>query len=476
MLGSDEVAAVTTSLVAIGDALLDRDVVGRVERVAPEAPIPVVDVDAERIRPGGAALAASLARRFAEVTLITALGGNDAGALLRQALDAAGVDVIDTGVAGETPEKIRVRSDGVPIVRLDRGQGVSLGALPPAAEDAVRAADAVLVSDYGKGLTAAADVRALVARACRELPVVWDPHPNGATPPAGLLVVTPNIVELLRAKRETKRDAAPTLAAITTSARALAASAGVQAVAVTMGERGALLVDGDDPPLVVPAPRTAMSDACGAGDSFAAALTAALAHGAVLSEAVEVAVRAATEFVAAGGAAAFAEAIAPTKHHDMLMPRSNTTSAAVVMEWARSRGGTTIATGGCFDLLHAGHVAMLRAARELGDCLVVLLNSDASVTRLKGRDRPLQTAADRAAVLCALDCVDAVEIFDDDTPVEALRRLRPDIYAKGGDYAIGELPEARVVAEWGGQSVLLPYLAGRSTTQLLEEAARHADR
>jgi rfaE bifunctional protein nucleotidyltransferase chain/domain len=126
-----------------------------------------------------------------------------------------------------------------------------------------------------------------------------------------------------------------------------------------------------------------------------------------------------------------------------------------------------VATGGCFDVLHAGHVGMLRAARALGDCLVVCLNSDASVRRAKGADRPVNSAADRAAVLSALDCVDAVEIFEEDTPEEILRRLRPDVWAKGGDYTIEELPEAKVVASWGGETVVLPYLAGRSTTAIL---------
>ena len=130
-----------------------------------------------------------------------------------------------------------------------------------------------------------------------------------------------------------------------------------------------------------------------------------------------------------------------------------------------------VATGGCFDLLHAGHVAVLQQARALGDCLVVLLNSDDSVRRLKGPTRPLQSQADRADVLRALGCVDAVLVFDEDTPAEALAALRPDVFAKGGDYALTSIPEADVVAGWGGQAVVLPYLAGRSTTHLIREAA-----
>ena len=138
----------------------------------------------------------------------------------------------------------------------------------------------------------------------------------------------------------------------------------------------------------------------------------------------------------------------------------------------RAGGGTVVATGGCFDLLHAGHVATLRAARGLGDCLVVCLNSDDSVRRLKGLERPLVPEVDRVAVLEALGCVDAVVPFDERTPEAVLQRLRPDVFAKGGDYALTDLPEAALLATWGGQAVVLPYLEGRSTTQLMKEVVR----
>jgi rfaE bifunctional protein nucleotidyltransferase chain/domain len=145
-----------------------------------------------------------------------------------------------------------------------------------------------------------------------------------------------------------------------------------------------------------------------------------------------------------------------------------------VVERVRAAGGTVVATGGCFDLLHPGHVRTLQAARGLGDCLVVCLNSDASVRRLKGPGRPVVDHHDRAAVLEALACVDAVVVFDEDTPVEVLRDLRPDVWVKGGDYAVADLPEAAVLAEWGGRAVVLPFVEGRSTTRLIEEAALHA--
>ncbi len=144
------------------------------------------------------------------------------------------------------------------------------------------------------------------------------------------------------------------------------------------------------------------------------------------------------------------------------------------MDAVRGAGGTVVATGGCFDLVHAGHVAMLDDARRLGDCLVVLLNSDDSVRRLKGPGRPLQSQDDRAAVLRSLGSVDDVIVFEEDTPVAALEALRPDVFVKGGDYTVADLPEAAALRRWGGNAVVVPYLPGRSTTRLVKGASRHA--
>jgi rfaE bifunctional protein nucleotidyltransferase chain/domain len=209
-------------------------------------------------------------------------------------------------------------------------------------------------------------------------------------------------------------------------------------------------------------------DPCGAGDRFAVSAATGLGGGLVTVEAVHAAVLAAAGYVAAGGPASlFRSATAPQAGPG---PRT----AAELIAAVSRQGGTVVATGGCFDLLHAGHVATLRAARRLGDCLVVCLNSDDSVRRLKGPSRPLVPAADRVRVLEALECVDAVVVFDEDTPTEMLRRLRPDVWAKGGDYAGADVPEAAVLESWGGQAVVLPYLQGRSTTELVQNAAQRA--
>jgi D-beta-D-heptose 7-phosphate kinase / D-beta-D-heptose 1-phosphate adenosyltransferase len=452
-------------LVVIGDVLLDRDVEGTVERLCPDAPVPVVDQQHVTERPGGAGLAATLAALDSdvEVTLVAPVADDTGGRTLRRLLENARVTVCDWHDPGLTAEKERVHVSGRPIVRIDRGgHRRVLPAPPPTVSECVERADAVLVSDYGRGVTDDRSVRAALAKAIVEgVPVIWDPHPRGAAPVPGVAVATPNLAELALADADHHSDhdiagpAGGDLERLVARARRVRTRWSTGAVCVTRGAAGAVLVMGDGAPLVVPVdePVTELADACGAGDAFASACAAAFAGGAVGSEAIQRGVARAAAFVRAGGAlAASADA----------RVRSAPSSVAAT-------DGTTVATGGCFDLLHAGHVATLQRARLLGDRLVVLLNGDRSVHRLKGPGRPIQSAEDRAAVLRSLSCVDDVVVFDEDTPVAALRALRPAVFVKGGDYSSTEIPEAPVLAEWGGVVVTVPYLAGRSTTGLVHQ-------
>lgn len=454
-------------LVVVGDALLDRDLEGRAERLSPEAPVPVLEDLTQRARPGGAGLAAALATADGrEVILITALADDEPGRELARLLDEAGVEVIDLGLAGRTPEKVRVRSDGRTLLRLDRGDAdAPVGAANGRATRILGSAGGVLVADYGRGVTADARLRQALTSLAPRTPIVWDPHPRGGDPTPSVRLATPNAAE---AARFTSGAGGDSLGAVAERGRALVRKWSAAAVAVTLGKRGAVLVTGDGPPMVVPAPSSPMTDSCGAGDRFAATAAAMLADGALPSEAVTGAVMAASAFVAEGGAAAVKLGARPP----LVQVENKTAQAQAIIARTRARGGTVVATGGCFDLLHAGHVRLLRHARALGDCLIVCLNNDASVRRLKGPGRPLVPEEDRAAVLAALDCVDAVVIFDEDTPEAILSRLRPDIFAKGGDYAVADLPEAALMKRWGGQTVLLPYLEGRSSSLLVSEAVR----
>jgi D-beta-D-heptose 7-phosphate kinase / D-beta-D-heptose 1-phosphate adenosyltransferase len=465
--------AVTGPLVVVGDVMLDIDLIAGSARLSPEAPVPVLHDPVEHRRPGGAALAALLAAgRGRPVVLVAPVATDEAGRQLRRLL-AGRLELVAVPWAGSTPVKTRLRVGEHPVARLDRGgERGAIGPLPERARAALASAAAVLVSDYGRGVTADPGIRAaLAAVGC---PLVWDPHPRGSTPVPGSTLVTPNLAELAGFVADAPVDGA-SLAAVRRAAQQLAAQWHAGSVCVTLGSRGAMFCLANNAPQLIAPPQVSTGDTCGAGDCFAAAATAGLADGLLPSEAVALGVAAAGGFVQAGAAAGYR--LPP------LEPESPATPAAAyptpgeldrLLDDVRRRRGVVVATGGCFDLLHAGHIATLQAARAVGDCLVVCLNSDASVRRLKGPQRPLQPAADRARVLAALECVDAVVIFEEDTPADVLRRIRPDIWAKGGDYSGVRLPESAVLAEWGGEAVTVPYLRGRSTSALVQ-LARQAE-
>lgn len=445
-------------IVIVGDSMLDVDVEGSATRLSPEAPVAVVDTQRMWRRPGGAGLAAILAARAgADVTLVTALSDDADGRVLVELLTSAGVRVLALPMTGATVCKTRIRAAGQSMLRLDHGDGSAAhGPIPAAVADTMQGAAAICVADYGRGVTSHPEIRSLLTCAAQVIPVVWDPHPRGAVPTAGCWLVTPNDAEAERHPAESMRRQWE-----------------ARAVSVTLGSRGALLVTADSNTYLPVSPATVggSSDTCGAGDRFAVAAALALAEGDDLHAAVTSAVDAASRFVAAGGAAAVSSPASlggfNTAADDS---EAITGDIDTVRDRMRARGGTLVATGGCFDLLHTGHVRQLRQARQLGDRLVVLLNSDDSVRALKGPHRPVVRAEDRARVLCALACVDAVVVFDEHSPERALAGLRPDIWVKGGDYTEADLPEAGVVRRHGGEVVLLPTVPGYSSSNLIAAA------
>jgi rfaE bifunctional protein nucleotidyltransferase chain/domain len=468
--------------VIVGDSLLDVDLEGRSERLCPDAPVPVVDLDHQRVRPGGAGLAALVAARAGvPVVLVTAIGRDDAGDILFGLLRSE-VDVIPQPLRGQTVVKTRIRTDRAAIVRVDAGSGTAGGGpITPAGVRAIERAGAVLVADYGRGLAWQHDVRELLGRRPPAVPMVWDPHPRGARPVAGATLVTPNEAEADRVA----------VGAPDAHARGLDLRHRWEAdgVAVTVGERGAVLTSGlpaVTERFAVPEPLRAVGtsvDTCGAGDRFATAATEALRAGEPTRAAVSIAVDEAARFVLAGGAGACSSGTGLIGGgsigggsigggRPLVLPEvvRRSTDLATLIDRTRRAGGRVVATGGCFDLLHAGHVDLLQRAKALGDLLVVCLNSDDSVRRAKGARRPVVGQEDRARVLTALSCVDAVAIFDEDTPAALLDRIRPDIWVKGCDYAGQPLPETEVVQRHGGRVVLLPMLTGYSTTRLVDAA------
>lgn len=452
-------------IVVLGDTLLDRDIEGEATRLSPDAPVPVVDVTADYSRPGGAALAACLAARGGrEVVLVTALGDGPASEAVRRRL-AGHVRLVELPLDGDVPVKTRIMTGGRPLARVDWQGGEPHAGAGAQVREALDEAQAVLVADYGRRM---ADlVRPDIAAVASRVPVVWDPHRRGGPPEPGARLVTPNSAEAEAAASEWGVAAGDGLPLQIRRASVLVEQWRAATVAITLGARGAVLSLGTDSPVFIPAPFHADGDPCGAGDCFAAAATLALADQALPEEAVRAAVLAAGDYVRRGGVAD--PHLYQWDGHDE--PLAPTHDAFQLADAVRARGGTVVATGGCFDLLHAGHLELLQSARQLGDCLIVCLNSDESVRRLKGAGRPLNSQEDRARVLRGLECVDAVTVFGESTPTAVLDRLRPHLWVKGGDYTVDSLPERGVLQQWGGEAVVLPYLEGHSTSALTRKAA-----
>ena len=443
-------------IVVVGDVLLDADVRGAARRLSPDGPVPVVDVSDVSYRPGGAGLAALLlAAAGHDTTLVTVLGEDADGARVRESLGGAH---LVAGPSGRpTPVKRRLLAEGHVIARMDENcEDPGVPEVTPRMLDALGAADAVLVSDYGRGLSSNPELREALHTLAARIPVVWDPHPRGAPPVAGTWAATPNLAEACAQTGVPGHGSA----AAGRAAAELLRQWRLRAAVVTLGSHGAAVLDREGRlPQFVPAPTAAPGDTCGAGDRFAGSLTAQLAGGLPITRAVEEAVAEAGAFIAAGGVGALGA-------DGSSSPRDASVHARIAE--VRAAGGTVVATGGCFDLLHAGHARTLAAARGLGDLLIVCLKSDDSVRRLKGGSRPIMQQADRVELLEALECVDAVVVFDEDTPEVVLAELRPDLWVKGGDYDMDSLPEARLLRSWGGQAVTVPFHPARSTSLLAE--------
>jgi len=333
----------------------------------------------------------------------------------------------------------------------------------------IAGAGAILVADYGRGVADLPGIQRALLPKTNSVPVIWDPHPRGPHPVRGCTLVTPNATEArLFSRAEHPGE----------QGRQLCVQWHARAVAVTVGGRGAVLTEADPPrtthlpPPDFPQVGHGRVDTLGAGDQFAVAAALALLEGADAREAVEAAVCSAAQFVQAGGAAAVSTTSADPTNLAARTPErtGGSDDAFEVAARVRRGGGRLVATGGCFDLLHRGHISLLTQARALGDALVVCLNSDASVRRAKGAGRPVVSQQDRAAVLAALAAVDGVAIFEEKTPAALLSRLQPDLWVKGTDYADCVLPEAEVVERLGGRVVLLPVVPGYSTTHLVHAA------
>jgi D-beta-D-heptose 7-phosphate kinase / D-beta-D-heptose 1-phosphate adenosyltransferase len=475
----------------IGDAMLDSYLHGAAGRICREAPVPVVTLAQRMDVPGGAAnVAANVRALGAHPTLLCALGDDPEGAALCHALKACGVVcdriVIQPGRASMV--KSRVLADAQMLVRFDQGDGGPLGEeaerqLIEQMHECYPASDLVIISDYGYGVLSPR-VRAALATLQRRYPRVLavDSKDLALFRDMGVTLVKPNYSEQL-ALLGAQEMPAPRVDAIAVRADQLLAVTGAQIVAATLDADGALLIERDTTPRRLLAQHVANPHTAGAGDTFITTMALALAAGTTTEVAGELAALAAG-VVVEGEDTALCTAAALRERLGAAPGPFDLDELVARIEGYRAAGRCVVFTNGCFDILHPGHVTFLNQARALGDVLIVGVNTDASISRLKGQGRPINTLDDRVQVLAALSCVDHIIALEDDTPHALISALRPDVFAKGGNYSRAELPEAELVEELGGRVQLLPYIEERSTTRLIErirgsaivELAREAGR
>ncbi len=468
----------TLRILVVGDVMLDRYIVGEVERISPEAPVPVLRQTGSYDRPGGAAnVAMNLAGLGVKAILCGAVGDDANGTTLRSAVRAVGVDTMPMVVCTlPTITKTRVVSRTQQLLRLDvEGRGKfapdESDAMVHAALQTLPGVHAVILSDYAKGALTDALCRSVIDAARRQgTPVLVDPKTRDFTRYAGATTICPNLQELSAATGVPVHDIDNLLVA----AYSLLQPLKIDFLTVTMSERGIRVLQRNGPEVHSAAKAREVFDVSGAGDTVIATLAASLAGGLRLASALDLANLAAGIVVAKIGTVPIAAAeivaqltrSAAVTSKEKVLPRDR--AIARVKEW-RDAGETIVFTNGCFDLIHVGHITLLEDCLRFGSKLVVGLNTDASVSRLKGPSRPIVGEAERAKVMAALASVDLVTMFDEPTPLELIRALRPAVLVKGGDYTVETVVGHEDVLAYGGRVEIVPTVEGFSTTNLVQK-------
>lgn len=470
-------------VLVVGDLMLDRYIWGDVERISPEAPVPVVRVASRNERPGGAGnVAMNIVGLGAESTLLGFLGGDEGGRTLQTLLLDAGVEANIVIVDGHpTTTKLRIIGGKQQILRLDTEQADSYpdeayARLLAAVDSSIVSADAVVLSDYAKGvLTETVCQHTIRAARSRGIPILVDPKQRSFSRYRGATTICPNLAELSLASGISVQDHPD---AILAAGQKMIPALALEYMTATMSDKGIAVLRRDSV-FIAPAAARQVFDVSGAGDTVIATLALTLCSG------IEVEIGAQLANVAAGIAVSKVGTV-PVKRDELLMslmPQIELLAEEKVLalDFLRSRlstwrsaGQRIVFTNGCFDLLHVGHITLLEAARHEGDRLVVAINSDASVRTLKGPSRPVVGERDRARILAALAAVDAVVIFEELTPLQLIETLRPDVIVKGGDYTEDSVVGSEAVRSWGGRVIIVPTVEGFSTTQLLAKAIRSA--
>jgi D-beta-D-heptose 7-phosphate kinase/D-beta-D-heptose 1-phosphate adenosyltransferase len=473
-------------ILVVGDLILDRYVWGYAERISQEAPVPLLRADQREHRLGGAAsVATMLAALGARVGLIGGVGRDAEAGLVRQILAEHAIDDDTLLTLDDRPTTLKERYIGraqdrhpQQMIRVDYE---TRDPIPAAAERAlldrlpaaVAAADLVLISDYDKGICTPTVLRGLIdACRARGIRVLADPiRSSDYARYRGVHCMTPNRLEASLATGLTIARPEDALEA----GRRLVRSLGMECVLVTLDRDGMAVVRRDGRAELVPTRPRQVYDITGAGDMVLSVVGLCLAAGADYDEAAALGNVAGGLEVEKIGVALLSrqELLRDLVDHHRPEAGKRLDGAALAAEVGRRRqaGQTVVFTNGCFDLLHVGHIRLLRQAAALGDYLVVGLNSDSSVRRLKGPSRPLNQAADRAELLGALECVDAITVFDDDTPLALIESILPDVLVKGGDYRPEDVVGRQAVEAAGGRLVLVPLAEGHSTTRLVHRAS-----
>lgn len=461
----------TARVLVVGDVMLDRYYHGSATRISPEAPVPVVRVNNQEDRPGGAGnVALNIAALGGAATLVGVVGADATAKDLGSRLAAAGVRCEFLESADKpTITKLRVISQHQQLLRMDFEQqfdSADVADLGARFEAMLDNAQVVIVSDYAKG--ALQDVPSLInAAKAKGKPVIVDPKGSNFEKYRGATLITPNLLEF-----ETVVGACANEKELVEKGLALMLKLDLEAILITRGENGMTLLRPDSPELHLPARAQEVFDVTGAGDTVISVLAASLAAGEGFAEATALANLAASLAVGKLGTAAISGPELRRALHQLQASGRGVMSAEqlrIAVEDARAHGERMVFTNGCFDIIHAGHVGYLAEAKKLGDRLIVAINDDASVHRLKGAGRPINPVERRLAVLAGLEAVDWVVSFSEDTPENLLRQLNPDVLVKGGDYSIEQVVGGEYVLSYGGEVKSLDFLDDCSTSAIVEK-------
>jgi D-beta-D-heptose 7-phosphate kinase / D-beta-D-heptose 1-phosphate adenosyltransferase len=484
-LSADALDFAGRAVVVLGDVMLDTWIDGHVERISPEAPIPVLRIDRRREMLGGAGnVARNIAALGGRAVLIGVVGKDDPGRKVVRLAGEAGPQPghisarLVTAKSSPTTHKTRYVAAGQQILRVDEEvaapvEGRLAARLIEAFEAALPEAAAVILSDYAKGTLAPAVIaRAIAAARAAGKPVIVDPKARDMSRYRGVTLLTPNRAETYAA---TGIDCAEDVST-ERAGRELLAAAAAEAALITRGAGGLSVIPRDGPALHVPSRARAVFDVSGAGDTLVAALALALSAGAPLVFAAHLANAAAGIVVGKPGTATLSPrelsaALHEEEAHEITVKIVGLEEALEQVAVWRARGQRIGFTNGCFDLIHPGHVRLLSKARAECDRLIVALNTDASVRRLKGPERPVQNETARATVMASIGSVDLVTLFAQDDPAKLIEAIRPDVLVKGADYSPEEVVGGDFVRSYGGRLVLVPLEAGQSTTRTILKIA-----